>query len=273
VEKDGTFRRATEPDPAMLIVVKYGGNAMHAGSGADALLDDVAVRIAQGDRIVLVHGGGPQIDAALEERGVPQRRVAGLRVTDSATLSVTEAVLCATVNKALVRALLSRGVSAAGISGQDAFLLVARTMDAVDGESLGFVGEIVEVRPALLEALLTAGLTPVVAPLAVTADGRGALNVNADTASAAIAGALGADAYVIVTDVARVRLRVDDPASGIATLDAGTAHGYLNAGIFEGGMRPKMLGALDALARGAKRIVIGDSLDRALGGFGTTVEP
>jgi acetylglutamate kinase len=256
----------------MLIVVKYGGNAMHAGSDVDALVDDIAARIAQRDRIVLVHGGGPQIDAALAERGVPQRRVAGLRITDSATLSVTEAVLCATVNKALVRSLLSRGVSAAGISGQDAALLVARTMEPIAGESLGFVGEIVEVRPRVLEALLASGFTPVVAPLAVTADGESALNVNADTAAAALAGALGADAYVIVTNVARVRLDVNDPQSGLASLDAETARRHLAAGAFEGGMRPKIESALEALRRGTKRVAIGNSLGGALSGAGTTLE-
>ena len=146
---------------------------------------------------------------------MPQRRVAGLRVTDAATLAVTESVLCGTVNKALVRALLARGVRAAGISGQDGALLVARPMARVEGQDMGFVGEIERVQPAVLEGLFAAGITPVVAPLAVTADGRTALNVNADTSAGAIAGALAADAYIIVTNVERVRLRVDDPSSGI----------------------------------------------------------
>ncbi len=259
----------------MLIVLKYGGNAMAALDGADPLLDDIAARVRQGDHVVLVHGGGPQIDAALVERGLGGERVAGLRVTDAATLAVTESVLCGTVNKALVRALVRRGVRAAGLSGQDASLLVARPIGAIDGRELGFVGEIVGVRPSVIEALLAVRLTPVVAPLGLTADGRTALNVNADTAAGAIAGALGADAYVVVTNVDRVRLRLDDPESGIARLTDLEARGYLADGTFDGGMRPKMESALDALRRGARSAVIAGSgpgaLTRALAGDGTTV--
>ena len=152
----------------MLIVLKYGGNAMGALSAVDPLLNDVAERVRDGDRVVLVHGGGPQIDAALAERKIPTRRVAGLRVTDAATLAVTEAVLCGTVNKALVRALLRRGVPAAGVSGQDGRLLQAKPIAPIGGESLGFVGEIERVEPAILRGLLEAGLVPVVAPHAIT---------------------------------------------------------------------------------------------------------
>jgi acetylglutamate kinase len=261
----------------VLIVLKYGGNAMAALDGPDPLLDDVASRVRQGDHVVLVHGGGPQIDAALAERGIPQRRIAGLRVTDAQTLAVTESVLCGSVNKALVRALLRRGVRAAGVSGQDGWLLVARPTPPIGGESLGLVGEIETVRPSVIEALIAARLTPVVAPLAVTADGRNALNVNADTAAGAIAGALGADAYVVITNVERVRLRLEDPSSGIARLSEAEARRHLTDGLFDGGMRPKMESALDALRRGARSAVISGSgpgaLTRALSGHGTTVVP
>jgi len=258
----------------VLIVLKYGGNAM-AASGEDPLLDDVAARVAAGDRVVLVHGGGPQIDAELARRGILPTRIDGLRVTDAATLEITERVLCGEVNKALVRALLRRGIAAAGISGQDGALLVAKPMNARNGASLGFVGEITQVQPAILRALLDARMTPVVAPLAVTADGATALNVNADTAAGALAGALHADAYVVVTNVERVRRDAADPASGIARLTVSEARGYLADGTFDGGMRPKMESALDALARGARAaFVCGQgrgALARALAGNGTTV--
>lgn len=258
----------------MLIVLKYGGNAM-AADGEDPLLDDVAARVVAGDRVVLVHGGGPQIDAELARRGIAGSRIEGLRVTDAATLEVTERVLCGDVNKALVRALLRRGVRAAGISGQDGALLVARPMNARNGSPLGFVGEIVEVRPAILEGLLGAGLVPVVAPLGVTADATTALNVNADTSAGAIAGALRADAYVIVTNVERVRRDPADPASGIAQLTATQARAYLADGTFDGGMRPKMESALDALSLGARAAIVAGggpgALVRALSGNGTTV--
>jgi len=259
----------------VVIVLKYGGNAMAEAGAADPTLDDVAARVAAGDKVVLVHGGGPQIDEALAARGLAPPRVRGLRVTDAATLGVTEHVLCGTVNKALVRALQRRGVRAAGLSGQDGPLLVARTFRPADGTALGFVGEIVAVRPGVLEGLFVAGLTPVVAPLAISEDAATALNVNADTAAGAIAGALGADAYVIVTNVDRVRRVAGDPATGIARLTTKEAQSFLDDGTFDGGMAPKMESALDALEHGARRaIVCGSSpgsLERALAGDGTTV--
>ena len=255
----------------VLIVLKYGGNAMTAVEGGDPLLDDVAERVRAGDSVVLVHGGGPQIDAALRERNIETVRAEGLRITDAATLAVTEAVLCGTVNKALVRGLVRRGVNAAGFSGQDASTLVARVAAPVGGVSLGFVGEVDAVGTTLLRALLDSHIVPVVAPLGITADGGHMLNVNADTAAGAIAGALAADVFVVVTNVDRVRRARDDPASGFPTLTSTEALGYLGDGTFEGGMRPKMASALDALARGARRAVIGGALERALAGEGTTV--
>ena len=259
----------------MLLVLKYGGNAMGEPGTPDPLLDEVAGRVAAGDRIVLVHGGGPQIDAELAKRGVAGERVAGLRVTDALTLEVTERVLCGAVNKSLVRALLRRGIEAVGISGEDGGVLVARPIAPIGGKSLGFVGEISNVRIPLLTALLDAGFTPVVAPLAVSTDAVTALNLNADTAAGAIAGALGADLYVVITNVDRVRTRVDDPSSGIERLDAAQARAYLRDGTFDGGMAPKMESVLDALARGAKHAIVcgsgPDALAGALAGRGTIV--
>jgi acetylglutamate kinase len=219
----------------VVIVLKYGGNALTGGSGPDPLLDEIAERVAAGDRVVLVHGGGPQ----------------------------------------LVRALLKRGVRAAGISGQDGALLVARRMAEIVDQDLGFVGEIVSVNSAIIEGLFGADIVPVVAPLAVTADGGTVLNVNADTSAGAIAGALQADAYIIVTNVERVRLDVNDPASGIGRIDEAAARSHMADGVFSGGMLPKMESALDALARGARSAIICGSapgaLARALAGEGTTV--
>ena len=259
----------------MTIVLKFGGNAMAGADAPDPLLDDIAARVAGGDRVVIVHGGGPQIDAALAARGVVPPRIGGLRVTDAATLDVTESVLCGAVNKALVRSLLRRGARAVGISGQDGRSLVARLASPVAGVSLGYVGEIESVEPGLVRALLAAGFVPVVAPLAVAADASHALNVNADTAAGALAGALAADAYVVVTNVERVRRDLDDPASGIAKLSVREASGFLADGTFDGGMRPKMQSALDALARGASSAVIcgngPGALERGLRGEGTTV--
>jgi len=258
----------------MLIVLKYGGNALPAPDAPDDVLDDVAARVRGGDRVVLVHGGGPQIDAALSAAGVATRRLAGLRVTDDVTLGVTEYVLCGTVNKALVRALARRGVRAVGVSGEDGMLLAARRAPPIDGESLGFVGEVAGCDPAVLRALLAAGFVPVVAPLALEAGTLQTLNVNADVSAGAIAGALEADAYVVVTNVPRVLRDLRDPQSAIGEIDAAQAQAYLADGTFAGGMIPKAQGALDALARGAARAVICGSgaaaLTRALAGEATT---
>ena len=238
----------------MLLVVKYGGNAMGSPADPDPILDDCAQRVRAGDRLVIVHGGGPQIDAALQERGIPQRRVDGLRVTDAATLAVTESVLCGSVNKALVRAALTRMLPAIGVSGQDGRLLIAEPAFDAQGRSLGFVGRITGVTPQPLVVLLEQRFVPIVAPLGVAADASTALNINADTAAGAIAGALRADAYIVVTNVDRVRLDVADPNSGIAQLNTEEAERHLASGAFDGGMRPKMESAIDALALAAARV-------------------
>ncbi len=250
---------------------------MAAVQGIDPLLDDITERISAGDRVVLVHGGGPHIDAALRERGVTGARVGGLRVTDAPTLQITESVLCGTVNKALVRALSARGVAGAGISGQDGSLLVARFAGEIGGATLGFVGEISSVNCRILEALLGGGFLPVVAPLALSEDASTALNVNADTAAGAIAGALHADAYVVLTNVPRIYRVRDDPSTALARVTADEASALLSDGTIEGGMRPKLQSALDALARGARSAIIAGSgpkaLRRALEGDGTIVVP
>lgn len=260
----------------MLIVLKYGGNAMGGPDAADPLLDDIAERVRAGDDVVLVHGGGPQIDAALAERKIVTERIDGQRVTDAATLLVTEAVLCGNVNKALVRELRRRGVAAAGVSGQDGNLLEARRLLTPAGASLGFVGEIIAVHPMVLETLLVAGFVPVVAPLGFeTGSGGGALNINADASAGAIAGALQADAYVVVTNVERVRRVRDDPATGLARVSPSEAQAYLDDGTFDGGMRPKIRSALDALAAGARSAIVcgagAGALSRALAGDGTII--
>jgi acetylglutamate kinase len=241
---------------AMLIVFKYGGNAMGSAADADPVLDGVAARCAAGDQVVLVHGGGPAIDAALAARGLGGERIGGLRSTSAEALEVVEAVLTGTLNKALVRALLRRGVPAAGVSGEDGGLLRARPIGPREGRFLGFVGETGAVDPGVLYALLDSGFTPVVAPLALAEDGSSALNVNADTAAGLLAGALRADVYVAVTNVERVRARLDDPASELTSVDGAAARAYIANGSFDGGMRPKMESLLAALEAGARRAVV-----------------
>jgi acetylglutamate kinase len=261
----------------MLLVLKYGGNAMGSPADPDPILDDCAERVRAGDWLIIVHGGGPQIDAELERLGVPQRRIDGLRVTDATTLAVTESVLCGKVNKALVRAATARRMEAVGISGQDGRLLVAERAGDARGGSLGFVGRITEVNTRPLTALLEQGFVPIVAPMGISADACTALNINADTAAGAIAGALRADAYVVVTNVDRVRADVSDPRTAIARMDTKDAEKFLASGAFDGGMRPKMRSAIDALGAGARQAFIcgtgPHALTRALEGQATTLIP
>lgn len=238
----------------MRILVKYGGNA--AGADADdALISEIAELRRVGHSVVLVHGGGPHIDRALAQRGVTTGRVDGLRITDQATLDVAESVLCATVNKQLVRACLRHGIPAVGISGQDGGLIRVRPAHA-SGVPLGFVGDIVSIDPKPLLALLRGGFTPIVAPIATDMPARSAFNVNADTAAGALAAALKADAYVALTDVARVLADPGDQTSGVAHFTTADAVKFARSQACAGGMRPKVLAAAEAVARGAKRSYI-----------------
>jgi acetylglutamate kinase len=257
----------------VLIVLKYGGNAMSAVGGDDPTLDEVATLAARGDGLVLVHGGGPQIDAELHAKAIDEVRIQGLRVTGSATRDVVEYVLCGTVNKAIVRALAARGARAVGISGQDGGLLGARRVGVVGGVDLGYVGEVTAVDPAAARALLADHFIVVVAPLARDLERGDALNCNADTAAGAIAGALHADAYVVITNVAGVRRRIDDPDSVIPRITVAQAEELLADGTLTDGMVPKMRAAMAAVRTGAQRAVIAGAgygaIDAALRGLGT----
>ena len=257
----------------MLIVLKYGGNAMAAEGAPDPTLDEVAVLAARGDRVVVVHGGGPQIDAELHEKAIDEVRIAGLRVTGAATRDVVEYVLCGSVNKAVVRALALRGARAVGISGEDGNLLGARRAGSVNGVDLGYVGDVDAVDPSAVRALLEAGFVVVVAPLGLDVERGGALNCNADTAAGAIAGALHADAYVIITNVAGVRRDLKDPDSVIPRLTIAQAEAFIADGTFSDGMIPKMRAAIRAVRNGARRAVVAGAgygaIDAALSGIGT----
>jgi acetylglutamate kinase len=248
----------------VLTVLKYGGNAMAPAGSPDPVLDEVARLARAGERVVVVHGGGPQIDAELAAKGIVEERVAGLRVTGRAARDIVEYVLCGSVNKALVRALSARGARAVGVSGEDGGLLAARRAAPIGDVDLGFVGTIAAVDPAALIALLDAGFVAVVAPLALEVDGADPLNCNADTAAGAIAAALRADAYVVLTDVPGVRRDLNDPGSVIARLTTAQAAALLADGTLTGGMIPKMEAAIAAVRGGARRSVIAGAGDGAI---------
>jgi acetylglutamate kinase len=230
------------------IVVKYGGSAL---SGASGVIPSLVELHLEGSAIVLLHGGGPEIDRWLADRNVPTRRIDGLRVTDAATLEVSEAVLCATINKRIVRACAALGAKAVGISGEDGATLVAKRAFGSKGEDLGYVGEVTSCDPTVVKLLLAAGYLPIVAPLAIAEDSAHAYNINADLAGAALAGALRAHAFVMITDVSRVRRVPNDPDSGIDRMSLDEARAFLQTPACEGGMLPKMQAAIAAVEAGA----------------------
>ena len=239
----------------LTVTVKYGGNAMQAAADA-AVVEELAALRAAGHAVILVHGGGPEIDRALEVHGVKTERVDGLRVTGADALDVAEAVLCGNANKRLVRACLRAGIRAVGISGEDGGLLRAERALSPSGRDLGYVGEIVAVDPGPLRALLDAGYVPVVAPLAIDASSTHAYNVNADTAAGAIAAALQSDAYVALTNVPRVLRDPRDAGSAIESISVEEAQVFAASSACESGMKPKVLAAIAAVIGGARRAYI-----------------
>jgi acetylglutamate kinase len=235
------------------IVIKYGGNAMSNSTGvsSDPTLLEIAELWHSGLPLVLVHGGGPEIDAALAQRGIVTERIDGMRVTSSETLEVTEAVLCATINKRIVRALSALGVRAVGISGQEAGTLVARPLKPSPSVDLGYVGEIVTCDPSLLRTLIEAKFLPVVSPIAISTDASSAFNINADLAAASIAGALASRAFIAITDVPRVLRDVNDHTSAIERMTPAEAFAFAEGEACRSGMKPKVRAAALAVENGA----------------------
>ena len=232
------------------VVVKFGGHAMDKEELCAAFAGDVARLQQDGEKMVVVHGGGPQIGALLQRLHIESRFEKGLRVTDAATMEAVEMVLCGQVNKDVVARLAAAGCRAAGVSGRDGGLLRARIKDA----ALGLVGDVTEVDASLLACLLDGGFVPVVAPVASGPQGQ-ALNVNADTAAGAVAGALHADCFVLISDVPGV---LDGNKQLLPRLNRAEVQRLLESDVINGGMIPKVQSCLYALDRGCGRSLILD---------------
>ena len=229
-------------------VVKYGGAAMRDPSLLDGVLRNVLLLRLVGIDVVPVHGGVPVIDGLLARLGIEKKTVGGLRVTDDATMEAVEMAL-ARANARLVAKLNAMGGRAMGASGRDGDLMRAAPL----ADALGRVGDVTSVDPAPLRAFTDAGFLPVVSCVASGPD-HGPMNVNGDTAAAAIAVALGASKLVLLTDTDGVRADKDDPASRIAQLDEAEARAMLADGRADRGMIPKLSAALSALAGGVARV-------------------
>lgn len=232
------------------VVIKYGGHAMDKPELCTAFATDLAQLSAQDMGFVVVHGGGPQISALLKRLNIESRFENGLRVTDEATMAAVEMVLCGQVNKAVVASFAAHGARAAGISGRDGNLLRA----VVKNPALGLVGEVEAVDPALILCLLQGDFVPVVAPVANGPDGQ-ALNINADTAAGALAGALAADYFILISDVPGV---LDAEGRLITSLTRAEIEKLRAEGVITGGMIPKVESCLHALDAGCQRALILD---------------
>jgi acetylglutamate kinase len=242
------------------IVIKYGGNAMISGELKAAVVEDLVELQANGFSVVLVHGGGPEIEALLKKTAHQSRFVNGLRYTDSDTLDVVVQALCGKVNKTLCALLQNAGAKTIGISGIDGGVLLAVKTVSASGEDLGFVGEIQKVSPAFLEQLLSLGLLPVLAPVCLNVNERESLylNVNADTAAAQVAAALKCESFILMTDIAGILRDVNDASSLIQKTNLAELEALKSSGILSKGMLPKAECCKTALDGGVKCVRIID---------------
>jgi acetylglutamate kinase len=248
-------------------VIKVSGSILADERASAALAEDVALLHHVGIRVVLVHGGGPQLDALCARLEVPREVVAGRRVTDARTLELARMVFRGQLNSDLVTALSAQGVRAVGISGGDGMTVVghrraARTVrDPSTGTEqvvdFGFVGDIDRVDPKLPRLLLEADMVPVVCSL-ITAEDGGLLNTNADTIAARLAIALGAEKLVVCTSVPGLLEDRDDPRRLVSYGDVGTVEELIRQGVVSGGMLPKLAAVTEALRGGVPRVHIID---------------
>lgn len=236
-----------------VIVVKYGGNAMINEELKQQVMEDIVLLHLIGVKIVLVHGGGPEISDLMKRLGMEPKFVDGLRVTDKETVDLVQMVLAGKVNKTLVNLLEMKGGNAMGISGMDGRLIEAMPKS----EKLGFVGNIKRVNIAPVTDLLEKGYIPVVSTVGCDKKGN-TYNINGDTAAACIAGALKAERLIMMTDIAGVLTDKNDPSTLIPKLTVSEAKGLYESGIISGGMIPKVDCCIEAIERGVEKVIIMD---------------
>ena len=235
------------------VVIKYGGNAMINEDLKQQVMEDIALLWLIGVKVVLVHGGGPEISQTMKRLGKEAVFVDGLRVTDKETVDIVQMVLAGKINKTLVNLIQMKGGHAVGLSGIDGGILEARVKD----ERLGFVGEITKVRTQPILDLLEKNYIPVVSTVASDRQGN-TYNINGDTAAAYLAGALGAERLIMMTDIAGILLDKDDPATLIPSITVSEAKKLYDQGVISGGMIPKVDCCIEALEHGVNNVVIMD---------------
>lgn len=236
-----------------ILVVKYGGNAMVDEELKSSVMRDLVVLNLLGIKVVLVHGGGPDISATISKMGMESKFINGLRYTDEETAKVVRMVLAGNTNKTLADLICRHGGKAIGICGQDGHLLKCVKQD----DELGFVGKIVEVNTQVLTDLLGLGYVPVVSTVGYDDEGN-IYNINADTAAASIAGALQAESLILMSDIRGLLEDKDDPDSLIKKVYVSDIPALVKQGIISGGMIPKIDCCKDAIRRGVKKVFITD---------------
>ena len=236
-----------------IVVVKYGGNAMTSETLKQQVMEDVVLLWLIGVKVVLVHGGGPEINDLMARLGKKAEFVDGLRVTDAETVDIVQMVLAGKVNKSLVGLLEAKGARAIGLSGIDDKLIEAKCKD----ERLGFVGEITKINPESVYDLLAKNYIPVISTVACGQNGE-TYNINGDTAAAYIAGALKAERLIMMTDIAGILRDPKDPATLIPELTVKEAHELRESGVISGGMIPKAECCIKAITEGVNKVIIMD---------------
>ena len=236
-----------------VIVIKYGGNAMINERLKEQVMEDIVLLSLIGVKVVLIHGGGPEITDALNKFGKKSEFVNGLRVTDKETAEIVQMVLAGKINKTLVNLLQMKGGKAMGISGMDGRLIEAEKKD----QRLGFVGKITSVNTEPITDLLEKGYIPVVSTIGCDSEGN-AYNINADTAAAYIAGAMKAERLITMTDIAGILRDKDDPSSLIPCISVKEAATLFEDGTISGGMIPKVECCIEAIDHGVKKVIIMD---------------
>ena len=235
------------------VVIKYGGNAMINEDLKQQVMEDIALLWLIGVKVVLVHGGGPEISQTMKRLGKEAVFVDGLRVTDKETVDIVQMVLAGKINKTLVNLIQMKGGHAVGLSGIDGGILEAKVKD----ERLGFVGEITKVRTQPITDLLEKNYIPVVSTVASDRQGN-TYNINGDTAAAYLAGALGAERLIMMTDIAGILMDKDAPSTLIPSITVSEAKKLYDQGVISGGMIPKVDCCIEALEHGVNNVVIMD---------------
>ena len=236
-----------------VVVVKYGGNAMVNEQLKEQVMEDIVLLWLVGIKVVLVHGGGPEISDIMGKLGKKPEFVDGLRVTDKETVDIVQMVLAGKVNKTLVNLLEMKGGKAMGISGIDGRLIEAETKD----DRLGYVGEIKKVNIEAVFDLLEKGYIPVISTVGCDDKGN-TYNINGDTAAAFIAGAMGAERLIMMTDIAGILRDKDDSKTLISEITIKEASKLKEEGVISGGMIPKVDCCIEAIHRGVKNVIIMD---------------